>query len=313
MRQAILWSYLTGLLLLCGGFGHMVVGPAWAHDQDDVSLTFLGYVELKDLGPEEPSGLAWGRSSKGKPRLWIVSDDTAAVYVLKEKRQDNTLSTFKVTEIHSLSSKTKELEGLTVDSSGRAVIVQEGTNSVIRLEAETFEEAETVPLSAMTGFDCIQPFFEKSGSNKGLEGVTWNATQGTFFVVKEGSPPMLIELRDDLHAILKHWILDQQRGFEVSELSQNKLDVSGIAYDSSRDVLWMVSDKGQHLFVYDYHQHMVTQRIPLGYRAGKEKGIGIYQRIKKAEGVAISLDGHTVYVVSDSEARLYVYAIEPAA
>ena len=123
---------------------------------------------------------------------------------------------------------------------------------------------------------------------------------------------MLIEMSADLQAILHHWILDEDRGLTVPGLSQEKLDISGITYDAHRDVFWLTSDKGQSLFVYDYHQHKVTQRIPLGYRAGKKgKGVGRYQRIRKAEGVAISPDGVTLTIVSDKkDSRLYVYAIQ---
>lgn len=196
-----------------------------------------------------------------------------------------------------------------MDASGRAVMVQEGTNSVIRLERDTFEEVEIVALAQMTGFENIQEYFSATGSNKGLEGIAWNASSGTFFVLKEGKPPMLIELREDLRVILHHWILDQEYGFSVPEFPQEKLDVSGIGYDSRRDVFWLVSDKGQSLFIYDYHRQVITQRFPLGFRAGDEKGIGTYQRIEKAEGVAISPDGETLSIVSDKEARLYMYAI----
>jgi len=310
MRRAVLWFFMTGVLLLYSGVGHSFVGLALAHDEDALSLTFLGDVGLKDLGPEEPSGLAWGRSSKGNPRLWVVSDDTASLYVLKEIRRSDTTSTLKITGIFPLSPEATELEGVTMDASGGPVLVQEGENRIIRLEADTFEEEETVSLAQMEGFDRIQEFFVDASGNKGLEGIAWNVTQDTFFVVKEGRPPMLIELRGDLREILNYWILDQEHGFSVPERSQDTLDVSGIAYDSRRDVLWLVSDKGQHVFVYDYHRHMVTQRLPLGYRVGKGKGIGTYQRIKKAEGVAISPDGLTLSVVSDDEARLYAYTIQ---
>ncbi len=122
---------------------------------------------------------------------------------------------------------------------------------------------------------------------------------------------MLIELRADLRAILDYWILDEARGFTVPGVPQEVLDVSGITYDTQRKVFWLVSDKGKSLFVYDGHQHKVTQRIPLGYRVGKGKGIGRYQRIQKAEGVALSQDGATLTIVSDKkDARLYVYAIQ---
>ena len=301
--------YLIGLMLLVGLFEGTFAQPAWAHEETTLNVTFLGAVRLDNLGPEEPSGVAWGNSPQGKPRLWVVSDDTPMVYILKEKARGDDRSTFKIAGSFSLSAESTELEGVTMDASGRAVLVQEGRNRVIRLEKDTFKEVESVALAQMTDYESIQKYFSASGSNKGLEGIAWNAPQGTFFVLKEGKPPMLIEVGAGLKAILQHWVLDQEHGFSVPDVPQEKLDVSGIAYDSHRDVLWFVSDKGQSLFVYDYHRNVVTQRFPLGYRAGRGKGIGTYRLIKKAEGVAISPDGEMLAIVSDKEARLYVYAI----
>ena len=309
MRLSIPWCYLIGLLFLVSLFESTFPRSAWAHEEATLSVTFLGDVRLDRLGPEEPSGVAWGISQKGKPRLWVISDDTPMVYLLKEKAQGDDLSTWKIAGSFSLPSDSTELEGVTMDDSRRAVVVQEGANRVIRLEQDTFKEVESVALAQMAGFDSIQDSFARASSNKGLEGIAWNASSETFFMLKEGKPPLLIEVHEDLGTILRHWVLDEERGFSVPGLPQEKLDVSGIGYDSRRDILWLVSDKGQCLFVYDYHRHRVLQRFSLGFRAGRGKGIGTYQRIKKAEGVAISPDGENLFVVSDKEARLYVYAI----
>ena len=300
---------LIGSMLLIGFLGNPSDQAVWAHEEATLSVTFLGDVRLDRLGPAEPSGVTWGISQKGKPRLWVVSDDTPMVYLLKEKARVDGFSTWKNAGSFSLPSDSTELEGVTMDASRRAVLVQEGTNRVIRLEKDTFKEVESVALSQMTGFASIQESFARASSNKGLEGIAWNASSETFFMVKEGKPPLLIEVHEDLSAILRHWVLDEERGFSVPGLPQEKLDMSGIGYDTRRDLLWLVSDKGQSLFVYDYHRHRVLQRFPLGFSAGREKGIGTYRRIKKAEGVAISPDGESLFVVSDKEARLFVFAI----
>ena len=56
--------------------------------------------------------------------------------------------------------------------------------------------------------------------------------------------------------------------------------------------------------MYDWKANKVMQSARLGY--GNK---GKYREIEKAEGVAIDPDTHRLYVVSDKEARLYVFDI----
>lgn len=84
MRPSIPCFYLVGLMLLLSSLEDTFVGFASAHEETALSITFLGDVRLDDLGPEEPSGVAWGYSQQGKPRLWVVSDDTPMLYILKK-------------------------------------------------------------------------------------------------------------------------------------------------------------------------------------------------------------------------------------
>ncbi len=111
---------LVGLLLLLSNLSATGTGPAWAHDEDAVSLTFLGHVDLGHLRLHEPSGVAWGYTERGKPRVWVVNDDAATLSVLKKTRGGDDQTTFKVVETYSLSSELTELEGVTMNSSGKA-------------------------------------------------------------------------------------------------------------------------------------------------------------------------------------------------
>ncbi len=302
MTKLFFFGMLYVLGIACGG------GVVWAHPENPLSLTYLGRVDLRDhgQGPKEPSGVTRGPSVNGRSQLWIVSDDSKIIFTFVEDNHQKKNLTFSLAHQHSLP--VKGLEGISMNSSGQALVVKEETNTLVRVRQDTFEEVERVRLTQMAGFEKLAQHFVDSGKNKGLEGITWNSKSKTFFVVKEGLPPVLIEIQNDLQGILNHWILEAEQGFTVSGLSQERLDLSGLCYDSHRDKLWLVSDKGQHLFLYNYHTHLVEQRIPLGYRKSK-KGIGAYREIVKAEGVTISEDGGTLYVVSDKEARLYVYAI----
>ena len=298
--------FFIGMLCVLGSLG---AGDAsWAYSDNPLSLTYLGRVELRvdGQGPKEPSGITLGSSLHGSTQLWVVSDDSRTLYSFVETDHQKKNLTFFLT--HQYSLPVKGLEGITMNASGQALMVKEETNTIIRVRQDTFEEVERIRLTHMEGFEALEQYFVDPEKNKGLEGITWNPKSETFFVVKEGSPPMLIEIQRNLEAILTHWVLGPETGFFIPGVSQERLDLSGLCYDIHRDKLWLVSDKGQHLFLYDYHTNTIDQRIPLGYRKGKE-GIGAYREMTKAEGVVISDDGGTLYIVSDKEARLYVYAI----
>lgn len=244
MTRVFLLAILYFWGSVCGG------DVAWAHSDNPLSLTYLGRVELRDhgQGPKEPSGVTWGPSVNGELQLWVVSDDLKMLYVFVEDDHRESHLTFSLARQQSLP--VKGLEGITMNSLQQAVMVKEETNTLVRVHQDTFHELEKVRLSHMAGFDQLAEHFSESRNNKGLEGITWNPVSETFFVVKEGRPPMLLEIQRDLQAILGHWILHTKNRFFVPGVTQERLDLSGICYDRHRDKLWLVSDKGQHLFLY---------------------------------------------------------------
>ena len=83
-----------------------------------------------------------------------------------------------------------------------------------------------------------------------------------------------------------------------------KLDFSGLSYDSSSDTLWIVSDKGRCLFQYDWARDTVLQRLDLTIST-KDKPT----QIRKPEGVAFDPDRNRLYVVSDRDGDLYVFRL----
>jgi uncharacterized protein YjiK len=157
----------------------------------------------------------------------------------------------------------------------------------------------------MAGYDTIARFFVNSPPNKGLEGITWNTDTGSIFVVKEGTPGLLIELSADLATIRRHVLLNEANGFVDDEVAGDELDFSGVCYDRNRKYFWIVSDKGRRLFLHDWKRNRVIQSFPLAYSIN-----GKYREIKKAEGVAVDPTSNRLFVVSDKEARLYVFDIK---
>jgi uncharacterized protein YjiK len=100
-------------------------------------------------------------------------------------------------------------------------------------------------------------------------------------------------------------LLNEANGFVDDEVVGDELDFSGICYDRNLKYFWIVSDKGRRVFLHDGKRNRVIQSFPLAYRLN-----GKYREIKKAEGVAVDPGSNRLFVVSDKEARLYVFDIK---
>jgi uncharacterized protein YjiK len=251
-------------------------------------------IENKEEGLKEPSGLTL---SYERDALWTVSDDTKKVFKLSLDGKLQKDESFKIAD--------EGLEGIALDPGGEFLfMVKEEGNEIIKLNLNTREVADRKPLSEMAGYGAIAPHFENSPPNKGLEGITWNTDTGSIFLVKEGKPGLLIEVSPGLATIQNHVLLTEENGFIDSEAAGDTLDFSGICYDRNRKCFWIVSDKGRRLFLYDWGGNRVIQSLALGYSIK-----GQYREIEKAEGIAIDHGSNRLFVVSDKEARLYVFDI----
>lgn len=118
----------------------------------------------------------------------------------------------------------------------------------------------------------------EGNDNIGLEGICTNPANGHFFVVKEKSPGMLIELSSGLN------ILNQK---EITFAD----DFSGMTWDTNNNQLIIISHLSEKIFFYN-----------IDYGVTKSFDINIVQ----AEGIAID-NNSIIYIVSDSDSKLYVY------
>ncbi|MEM9685098.1 MAG: SdiA-regulated domain-containing protein, partial [Pseudomonadota bacterium] len=199
------------------------------------------------------------------------------------------------------------LEGITSDAEGRHLyLAREDNNELIKFDIGRGREVARCPIAEMNGFAAVDSFFAGTPDNKGLEGIAWNATSSSLFVLKEGVPGMLIEIASDLTAILGRSILSADRGFVDPGLDADSIDYSGICYDPTRDAFWIVSDKARRVYILDRQTDRVLHSAPLGFGDAGE-----YAEIEKAEGVVYDPDKSRLYVVSDKEARLYVFDVRP--
>ena len=117
--------------------------------------------------------------------------------------------------------------------------------------------------------------------NNGLEGICLDSS-GTVYVLNEKDPSLFIALDGDL-SIEKKYELDFAE------------DVSGLDCNGGQGRFWVLSHQSRMLYLWS-PEVGVTGAHPLP--------------VDKAEGVALDPASSLIYIVSESEDRLYVYSIE---
>ena len=250
------------------------------------------------IGLNEPSGLSLNADGTA---LYTVSDDTKAIFCMDLEGRVSLNDSFFI--------PAQGLEGIAISSDGTQLLaVQEETNSLITVDIVSRRDLHQRPLSAMAHYGRLAAYFPDPPDNKGLEGITVNTTNEHVFVVKEAEPGLLIELDAACSTILSSRQLTEANGFSHPKLGTHQLDFSDLSYDRHRDTLWITSDKGQCVFHYDWHGDAVLQRLDLVIKP-KDQPNDKPKRIRKAEGIAIDPDRGRVYVVSDRDARLYVFKL----
>jgi len=119
--------------------------------------------------------------------------------------------------------------------------------------------------------------YHNNDDNSGIEGVAYAENLDAIFILNEKNPGKLLRLRNDFSVLAEY------------ELNFAK-DYSGIFYDNLDKILWIVSD-----------QNKTINKCSLKGDVLKSYSINITQ----AEGVAITND--KIYIISDAEAKLYIY------
>ena len=286
------------LFIVIALFVLVAVSRQTARQQNDggLQLRLVDRIDIEDKenGLREPSGLAL---SAQKDALWTVSDNAHKIYKLGLDGKLQPESTIELAD--------PGLEGIALEPAGRFLYtVNEDANEIIQVHLSEKTVLKHKALAGMQEFSAVAKHFEDSPPNKGLEGITWNRDSGSIFVLKESAPGLLIEVSHDLERLLDHVILSEANGFFDDDTDAGKLDFSGIVYDPVRKQFWIVSDKGQRLFLYDRQRNEVVASLALAYQHKNKE-----REIKKAEGVAIDPAINRLFVVSDKEARLYIYDI----
>jgi len=119
--------------------------------------------------------------------------------------------------------------------------------------------------------------YKNKDPNSGIEGVTFDNNSNTIFILNEKNPGKLIRLRSDFSVLEKYKLT-----FAA--------DYSGIFYENASNQLWILSD-----------QSRTVNKCTLSGELIESFKIGVSQ----PEGIAVT--DNYIYIVSDKDARLYVY------
>ncbi len=215
-------------------------------------ITLLGSY---DIPVSEPSGLTLTSDQRG---FWTVSDEDSSLYELD--------SYGKI--IKRIKVKGFDLEGVTIIDDSTLAVVLERTREVVVLDT--------------SGKELQRAKINLEGElNSGLEGITYNDSTKSFYVVNEKDPALIIELDRALNELRRDTI-------------KFAADVSGIFYDEINNMLWILSDEDQMVIKSDMELNIIT----------KFK-ISIIQ----PEGITINRKHDRMYIISDIEEKLSVYII----
>ena len=260
------------------------------------NLTYLDRfkIENKRAGLTEPSGIALAHDGAG---FWTVSDDTKRILFLSLNGKVDKGRTFETPD--------NELEGIAAHPGGKTLFaVREKGNEILKLNIAKQSVIARQRLADMEGYERIADFLAGGDDNQGLEGITWNAETRSLFCVKESGPGLLIEVSSDLKEIRSHTVLTEDEGFVDPEGRAGTVDYSGLCHDPTRKALWILSDRAKRLYLYCRKEGRVRHSAPLGY--GRN---GAFKAVKQAEGVTFDPRLSRLYIVSDAEARLYVFDV----
>ncbi len=227
-------------------------------DEDSQDLTFeLSLIGTTLLDIAEPSGLSWDFQHNN---FIVVDDNTNKAYIID--KSGHTIS--------SLIYSGDDTEGITVDIKNHNIWLAEESLSKLILMDSMGNKINTYDID-----------IDRNSTKKGLEGLSYNSYNNTFYILNEAEPGLLITWKP-LSGILSK-----------TEL-QFAQDYSGIYADNADQSLWIVSDKSEMLYYCD-KDGKVIQSFDLS--------------IDKAEGVVADIENNRVYIVSDSQQKLYTYKI----
>jgi len=225
-------------------------------DKDEKIVKTLSFSVAEKIPVTEPSGLDLTFDEK---KFWVVSDQNSKVYLIDS--WGRVVKSFKVDG--------EGLEGITVTDDSTLAVVLERTREVVILDTSGLELKR-------------RKLNLKGELNSGLEGITYDPAERKFYLLNEKQPRLLVTIDEDL-----------------SELKRDTLnfakDVSGIFFDSSKKILWILSDESQKIVQTDLRGNPIQE---------------FKIKVTQPEGITINKARTKLYLVSDKTGTLYVFNLQ---
>ncbi|MDJ0995518.1 MAG: SdiA-regulated domain-containing protein [Dinoroseobacter sp.] len=275
-----MWPRLTALAGLSVWLGGTTAVGA-------LDLEYRSHIPLyvPEIGLTEPSGLSIDPDGSG---FWIVSDNARTVFRL-DKSGD-------IGAYLGQDDRLQDLEGIAVDAANRRLlVVSENTGRVITVSLNKPHRIHDVEVGALEKLTGLADAFDDN--ENGLEGITLAPDHGGVLVAKEKNPRLLVEIGSSLERLVS---VDN-----LEAVLPKEEDISGLAFDPVRDGLWILSDIGKSVhFVPKLDGNL--RSFKLHWLDGDHR-----RRLDNPEGVALSPDGRSLFVVTDDDenSRLLQYDI----
>ena len=271
------------------GAAALLASIALANAADAFDLEYMSHLGMHrpDVGLTEPSGVAVDPDASG---WWVVSDEARTVFRLDTDGQ--------ISPYIDFDDRFRDLEGLAVDEgNSRLLVVSERTGSIFTISLDPPHRIEAVDLATLpTPTDLGEALQDR---DDGLEGVGVNPDTGNIYVLKERQPRLLVEIAPSFDRVISVRTLD-------NVLPEDE-DVSGLALDLERRGFWIVSDVGKAVHFLPFVGDDVATFDLVWYDGNRTR------RLDNAEGVDLSPDGQTLFVISDDgkDSLLVQYEIVP--
>jgi len=186
---------------------------------------------------------------------------------------DRTAKVYKITTqgkvLSELSYTGSDLEGVSYVDNQFLYVAEERLRTVIKLDLQ----GNQLDQKAIP--------VENNDDNQGLEGISYANYNKHFYILNEKNPGLLIETDENLN-ILKSYPLSFA------------LDYSGICVDNENQQLWIVSDESASVTKCTMKGELIESfRIP----------------VSNPEGIAFNPETNELYIISDTEARLYLFKL----
>lgn len=134
--------------------------------------------------------------------------------------------------------------------------------------------------------------FGKLKNNKGLEGVEWDASRESLFVVKEKHPIKVFEIKGFPPRKHRIWDIEIQEWIPKKSDILHLTDLSSIFVHQPTGNIVLLAEESKLIAEYDYEGHLISMlKLKQGYHK-------LESNVPQAEGLAIDSDD-IVYVVSE--------------